>query len=126
MSARHQKGSHRPDPKLKRHQDPRHGHYPLTGGVPWPSFADGSMYADRIRRVTHVEASENVGTIQALEWAHPDGSYMKGEDRMTKAKTPRLKPGAWYAIVSWDERDRFPEIKARVALAHLVPIDPEA
>lgn len=131
MGHRYQKGSQRPGKtdNPRRHERRPTG-YVLSGGIPWPEFADGTPYADRFTRVRHTELPpEHEGRLQSVEWCHPDGSHMPDGKRSkpaTKTRGETTNPGAWYAIVSWDERDRHPEVRARVALAHLVPIHPPA
>ena len=99
--------------------------YVLSGGVPWPRFADGTEYADRLNRVRHLEAGE-AGTLQWVEWCHPDGERMVKTEtvkKATKTLPERRTPitGAWYAVVSWDRRDQPDSLPVRTPLESLTP-----
>lgn len=85
--------------------------YTLSGGIPWPTLGDGAPYVlkgdNAPVRVRHADLTHETGTLQWVEWCHPDGSYMPG-DRMkaaTKTKAAEPKPGAWWGVVAWDGRD---------------------
>ncbi len=110
-------------PRVETTRDP--GRKPvrtLHGGIPWPSLGDGTPYCDQKGlRVRHTEAPDNVGALGYVEWCTPEGAYMTGERHTAKGP----KPGAWFAVVSWDGRDPLPAIKARVELTHLELETPE-
>lgn len=78
-------------------------------GAPFPTLGDGTRY-----RPEHVVLAGDGrrGRIAWVEWCHRDGSFMAAKERMTTAKTPRLRPGAWWAVVAWfvqaDRSSRVP------------------
>lgn len=124
MGHTYQKGTKRPGKtdNPRRHERRPQG-YVLAGGVPWPTFGDGTPYADRFTRVT---MGEEAGTLRSVEWCHPDGTYMPDgarSSKATKTRPERTNPGAWFAIVSWDNRETN-GLAARVSLGDLVPLDP--
>ena len=127
MSHRYQKGSKRPPAeahRARRDKGQPKGGYTLSGGVPWPTLGDGTPYVlpgkSQPFRVRHAELEKETGTLQWVEWCHPDGSHMPDLDRHTKARTPKLRPGGWWAVVAWDSRDQHDSITARHPLENLV------
>lgn len=125
MGHRYAKGSRRPGPTDNPGRHAGDKGYQLSGGVPWPELGDATPYADAIQRVVHLETGE-AGTLRSVEWATPEGAFMHPDARHTKTKTPRLNPGAWWGVVSWDNREtwEFP-LKTRQPLDALGVADVE-
>lgn len=126
MGHRYQKGSKPPDGHQRDRGKPGR-EYVLQGGIPWPELGCGTPYVlgpGGVSKVSHVDRPKEEGVISWVEWCHPDGAHMPDGARMTKAKTPRLREGAWWAVVSWDRRDHHDALTARHPLAHLVAVTP--
>lgn len=124
---------------MGRHQGPvtrdrgKKPPYQLHGGIPWPELGDGTpyvlngsgeflaLYAPAGARPRSTERHW-VGRVQTVAWCHPDGTYMAGDEQTTKAtktKPSVTRPGAWWAVVSWDRRDEPDAPPSRVPLADL-------
>lgn len=104
MGHRYQKGSKRPDPKVKRDRGRAGKEYVPQGAIPWPELGDGTPWTQDLTLVRHPEAPGETGHLVRLEWA-----------------------GGWWAIVHWPAAGRMkPETDARMALANLLPAEPGA
>lgn len=125
MGHRYQKGARRMNPGDKP-KGGGHGQYVLSGGIPWPELGDGTPWCDGLTRVTHAELTQETGTLQWVEWCHPDGERMPdGQREKVRKATKTLperretNPGAWWAVVSWDRRDQHDSLMARHPLMNL-------